>query len=112
MVTQLGEKDTLYDFYQDILTYDGVGERDSKEIYVKKVTRFFDEIPAECTAAELIRAVYEASADPSLSYEQKTYTVVLGYVKKNGGMVLFSGDQSKIKVKLEATDKLIVFANH
>ena len=112
MVTQLGEKDTLYDFYQDILSYDGVGERDSKEIYVKKVTRFFDEIPAECTAAELIRAVYEASADPSLSYEQRTYTVVLGYVKKNGGMVLFSGDQSKIKVKLEATDKLIVFANH
>ena len=112
MVTQLGEKDTLYDFYQDILSYDGVGERDSKEIYVKKVTRFFEEIPAECTAAELIRAVYEASADPSLSYEQRTYTVVLGYVKKNGEMVLFSGDQSKIKVKLEATDKLIVFANH
>ncbi len=112
MVTQLGEKDILFDFYQDILTYDSEGERDSKELYIKKVSRFFDEIPGECTAAELIRAVYAASSDPSLSLDQRTFSVVLGYVRKNGEMLLFGGDQSKIKVKLEASDKLIIFANH
>ena len=112
MVNQLGEKDILFDFYQDILTYDSEGERDSKELYIKKVSRFFDETPAECTAAELIRAVYNATSDPSLSHDQRTFSLVLGYVKKNGKMLLFGGDQSKIHLKLEATDKLIIFANH
>jgi hypothetical protein len=112
MVTQLGEKDSLYDFYQDILTYDSEGERDSKEIYIKKVSRFFAETPKECTVAELIRAVYNESSKPELSADQRTYSIVLGCVKKNGEMRLFSGDQTKEKLKLETTDKLIIFANH
>lgn len=112
MVTQLSEKDSLYDFYLDILTYDSEGERESKEIYIKKVSRFFAETPKECTVAELIRAVYEASANPALPPEQKSCTLLLGYIKKNGEMVLFEGDQTKQKVKLESTDKIIVFANH
>jgi hypothetical protein len=112
MVTQLGEKDSLYDFYQDILTYDSEGERDSKEIYIKKVSRFFAETPKECTVAELIRAVYNESSKSELSADQRTYSIVLGCVKKNGEMRLFSGDQTKQKLKLETTDKLIIFANH
>jgi hypothetical protein len=112
MVTQLGEKDSLYDFYQDILTYDSEGERDSKEIYIKKVSRFFAEMPKECTVAELIRAVYNESSKSELSADQRTYSIVLGCVKKNGEMRLFSGDQTKEKLKLETTDKLIIFANH
>ena len=112
MVTQLSEKDSLFDFYQDILTYDDEGERESKEIYIKKVLRYFDEMPPDCTAAELIRAVYRASSSDELAEEERTETVVLGYVKKNGKMVIFGGDRTKTVVKLENTDKLIMYSNH
>lgn len=112
MVTQLSEKDSLFDFYQDILTYDDEGERESKEIYIKKVLRYFDEMPPDCTAAELIRAVYRASSGDELAEEERTETVVLGYVKKNGKMVIFGGDRTKTVVKLENTDKLIMYSNH
>ena len=113
MVTQLGEKDTLFDFYMDILTYDEEGsDLESKEIYVKKVCRFFDATPAPCTVAELIRSVYEATSDPKLPKSERTYSLVLGYVKQGGEMQLFSGDQNKMELKLESTDKLIIFATH
>lgn len=114
MVTQIGEKEALFDFYTDILTYDTDVEEgyDSKEIYTKKVTRFFESIPGPCTAEQLIRAVYKASIDEKLDPAHRNPTIALGYVKSNGKMVLFEGDQSSIKVNLEAGDKLIVFSNH
>lgn len=114
MITQIGEKEALFDFYNDILTYD-TGETDcyeSKEIYIKKVTRLFNEIPKPCTAAQFIRAVYDASVDPSLPPEKVNPTIVLGYVKPGGKMVLFSDDQTEIKVELDKRDKLILFSNH
>lgn len=114
MLTQLGEKDELFAFYRDILTYDSADavELASKEIYVKAVSRFFEELPAPCTAAELIRAVYEASTSPELPKNERNHTIVLGYISKEGGMTLFSGDQTKTEVALKDTDKLIVFSNH
>ncbi len=114
MITQLGDKDTLYNFYNDILTYDGenAAAYESKEIYVKKVSRYFDEVPAPCTAAELIRAVYDATSGDAVPPEERDHTIVLGYVKKGGGMTLFSGNQSKIPVALTEHDKLIVYSDH
>lgn len=114
MITQLGEKDALFDFYIDILTFDeGQGDGyDSKELYAKKVTRFFNEIPAPTTADQFVRAVYDASVDPTIPENEQCPTVVLGYVKPGGRMVLFSGDQQDIPVELEAGDKLIMFTNH
>lgn len=114
MITQIGEKEALYDFYTDILTYDTAGteEYTSKEIYVKKISRLFTEVPGKCTAEELVRAVYHASVDEALPEAKRTPTIVLGYVKKNGKMVLFHGDRSKIDVELTNKDKLIVFSNH
>ncbi len=114
MITQLGAKDTLYNFYNDILTYDGedASAYESKEIYVKKVSRYFAEIPAPCTAAELIRAVYYGTSGDDIPPEKRNHTIALGYVKKGGEMVLFSGNQSKIKVELTEHDKLIVYSNH
>lgn len=114
MITQIGQKEALFDFYTDILTYDTreTETYESKEIYVKKVSRLFDEIPSKCSAEELIRAVYEASVDPSLPPQMKNPTIVLGYVKPGGKMVLFEGDQSAITVELEERDKLIIFSNH
>ena len=114
MITQLGEKDVLYNFYNDILSYDSEGATtyESKEVYVKKVNQYFDEVPAPCSAAELIRAVYDAAAGESVPVSERNHTLVLGYVKKSGEVVLFSGNQSKIRVELTETDKLIVFSNH
>ena len=114
MITQIGEKEALFDFFTDILTYDedDVGGYTSKEVYIKKVSQLFTAIPGKCTAAELIRAVYQASVDPSIPAENRNPTVVLGYVKPGGRMVLFSGDQATIQVELEERDKLIVFSNH
>lgn len=114
MILQIGEKDALFDFYSDILVYDDgeSGSFDSKEIYAKKVRNFFATLPGECTAEELIRAVYTASCDKSIPPEKRNPTIVLGYVKPSGEMILFNGDQRNIKVKLGAEDKLIVFTNH
>ena len=115
MITQIGEKEALFNFYTDILTYDDMDSTDvysSTEIYTKKVTNYFREIPKPCTADQFIRAVYEESVDDSLPADKKNPAVALGYVKPGGRMVLFEGDQTKIRVELEEKDKLIVFTNH
>ena len=114
MITQIGEKDALFEFYTDILTYDTDDSEGylSQEIYTKKVSSFFDVLPEKCTADQFVRAVYEASVDPSLPPEKQYPTIALGYVKPGGRMILFSGDQAEIPVELEVRDKLVVFTNH
>lgn len=114
MITQIGEKDAIFDFYTDILSYDNESSDsfDSKEIYTKKVSTFFEELPGECSEAELVRAVWFASIDPSLPPEKRYPTLVLGYVKPGGRVTLFGSDQLSQRVKLEEHDKLIVFSNH
>ncbi len=113
MITQIGEKESMFDFYNDILTYDSKDSiiNDSKEIYVKPVNEFFEIMPEQCTAAELIRAVYEASIENNTS-EIEHMSLVLGYVKPGGKMILFTGNQKSIPVNLEAKDKLIIFSDH
>lgn len=113
MITQISEKESMFDFYNDILTYDSEGAviNDSKEIYVKPVNEFFNKTPKECSADELIHAVYAASIEDN-SEDVQHMSVVLGYVKSGGRLVLFSGNQKKIKVSLEPQDKLIIFSDH
>ena len=111
MIAQIGEVDALFDFYADILTYDEDGG-DSKEIYVKKVKDFFNEIPPRCKAGELIRAVFEASVDSSLPQDKIDPAMVLGYIKPDRTFVLFGGDQYETEVELEKEDKIIVFCAH
>lgn len=114
MITQIGEKEAIYDFYNDILTYDVIfGEGyESKEVYIKKVSAYFLETPAPCTAKELIRAVFEASISEEVPKGKRFPTLVLGYVRKDGEMVIFSGNQANIEVALEPTDKIIVYTPH
>ncbi len=115
MIMQIGEKEDLFDFYNDILTYDiedSTNGYESKEIYIKKVGEFFKELPSPTDAEQFIRAVYYASIDDSIPKEKQNPTLPLGYVKAGGEMVIFEGDQSTIRVELEARDKLIVFSNH
>ena len=92
-------------------TYDDE-ETDSKEIYIKKVERYFAEIPGKCTAEQLIRGIVEAATDPSLPDKYINLAACLGYVKKDGTMVIFSGDQADIEVELEKGDKIILLADH
>jgi hypothetical protein len=107
IIMQVGEKDSLFDLYYEILTFDEPGEEaiPSKELYIKKVNEFFNEIPPPCNAAELIRAVYQASPDDNKS-------VVLGYFRADGEMHLFGGKQTDIQVALTGEDQLIIFSNH
>ena len=107
MVTQIGRKQALFEFYSDILTYDSENKSSyvSKELYVKEVKAFFAEKPAPCNARQLIRGVFEASPINNKA-------IVLGYTGPNNSMVLFTGDQETIKVDLTDKDKLIVFSNH
>ena len=113
MITQISESEALFDFYNDILSYDeeGAAEYSSKEVYIKKVKRYFNEIPAKTTADKLVRAIYDASID-----EEKmgvvNPTIALGYVKPGGKIVIFGGDLSQINVRLEEKDKLILFSAH
>ena len=107
MIMQIGEEEALFDFYNDILTYDEADAEElfSKELYVKKVSAFFSMTPEPCTAADLIRAVWHASPDDNKA-------IVLGYFRSDGKMILFEGDQSLIRVALSGDDKVIVFSNH
>lgn len=107
MVTQISKKEALYEFYKDILTYDAedVSEYESEELYIKKVSRFFDEIPGPSTAAELIRAVYDATPENNKA-------LVLGYTAPDSKMVLFTGKQENIPVELTEENKLIIYSNH
>ena len=109
MVTQIGRKQALFEFYSDILTYDDAESATyrSKELYIKDVEPFFEQgcIPGPCTAAQLIRAIYDASPE-----ENKV--ILLGYARLDGEMVLFTGDQNDIQLTLTDKDKLIVFCNH
>lgn len=114
MITQIGEKETVYNFYSDILTFDAEDsqEYESKEVYIKKVSAFFNEIPPKCTADRLIRGVYEASVLSTLPRDKHNPTLLLGYVKANGEMVIFSSDQSQYVVELKPEDKIIVYSTH
>lgn len=111
MIVQIGEVDALFDFYVDILTYDDQ-ETDSNEIYIKTAGEYFTELPGKTTAEQLIRAVFEATSDPSLPEEQRNMTALLGYINREGQRILFSGDQSAIEVELDPMDKMILFADH
>ncbi|MCR5322667.1 MAG: hypothetical protein K6E85_05310 [Lachnospiraceae bacterium] len=156
MITQIGQKEAIYDFYHDILTYDSydknraeepdrIRERngislneagtfteenaeisgddgnagsvagtsfDSKEIYAKKVGDFFDEVPAEMTEGDFVRAVWKASIDDSIPQNEQHPTVVIGYVKHGGIVKLFGSDRDTTILSLEKNDKIIVFTNH
>lgn len=114
MITQIGEKEALFEFYMDMLTYDtDVSDGyNSKEVYAKKVSTFFDETPKPCKVDEFIRAVYNASVSEELPEDRRFPTVVLGYVKPGGETVLFAGDQAETEVNLTKNDKIVVYSNH
>ena len=110
MLGQIGEKDALFEFFNDILSYDD-SDTDiytSKELYIKLAGEFYRKMPEPCTAAELIRATYTASRATG----SNNITLLLGYITEEDEMVIFAGDQREIEVSLHEKDKLILFSNH
>ena len=110
MITQIGSKEALFEFYSDILSYDkeDSDEYVSKELYIKRVGDYFKTIPEPCTAGELIRSVCLGME----ALDPEGIAIVLGYITKDERMVIFSGDQFRIPVSLDKDDKLILFGNH
>ncbi len=104
IITQIGEKESIYEFYQDLLHYSP--QALCRKPQLKKAASFFREIPAPCTAYDLVRAVFDAS-----SSDRRCPALVLGYVKPDGETVVFSGDLTEIKVSLAAEDKIIVYTD-
>lgn len=113
MITQISEFEALFNFYNDILSYDEAGAQSytSKEVYVKKVSRYFETLPAATNAAQFVRAVYEASLDETAAGFVNP-TIALGYIKPGGKLVLFGGDLNQVPVNLEPRDKVILFSAH
>ena len=108
MIGQISAKDAIYYFYEDILTYDDANNIDfsSNELYIKTVGEFLKTWPEECTASQLIRAVYDRTPENNKS-------IVLGYVPRDTEkVVLFYGHQEDYIVRLTPKDKLVIFSNH
>lgn len=115
MITQIGEKEELFNFYNDILTYDedgGDSGFESKEVYIKKVRRYLTSVPPKMTVGDFVRAVYNASVDERLPKEKRYPAIVIGYVKPGGRMVLFGGNQENTYIDIDINDKLILFSAH
>ena len=112
IITQMGEKESIYDFYKDLLRYSSDGpDGQSRKPQLKKVSSFFREIPPACTAYDLVRAVFEASVSSVDATEKPCPALILGYIKANGETIIFSGDLSEINVSLDAEDRMIVYTD-
>ena len=112
MVTQIGEKIELFEFYNDILKYDEKTEEsylsdsfESREIYIRRVTDYLEDIPPKCSEYDLVHAIYDASP-----VDNKT--VLLGVVKDGGKIELFERNQSSSFVELQPKDKLVLYSKH
>ncbi len=107
MITQVGEKKALYNFFSDILTYDrDISEGyTSKEIYVRNVTDIFKELPPKMSAYQLLCSVAN-------SPDNVRHSLILGYIRGKQDLHLFNGNLSEIEVELQPKDKLILFSAH
>ncbi len=112
IITQIGKKEAIYDFYKDLLSYSTEKPNgQNKKPQIKKVSSFFKETPPPCTAYDLVRAVFEASVSSAEAQGKQYPMLILGYIKANGETIIFSGDLSEINVSLEAEDKVIVYTD-
>jgi len=112
MITQIGGKRAIYEFYKDILRYDGLddatdGVFTSREIYIKPVSKFFEkgQYPGLCAARDLIKSIYDASPNDNKC-------ILIGYVRLDGSLILFTGEEANRTVQLTEGDRLVVFARH
>ncbi len=107
LITQIGNNESLYEFYMDILHYDDlvdINGNKSKEIYIKRVDSFFDVIPDSCNVYQLIKAVYDSTP-------KENKVILIGYIRNNREVNIFTNSYEK-EIKLRADDKLIIFSKN
>lgn len=110
MIVQLGDKEEIYSFYRDILTYDESGAEDgefeSKELYVKVAERFLANdtvFPFYTTPAELVQQIFDKSPENNKS-------ILIG-MSHHGNNKMFLDDIYE-EIKIAEDDKLILFSPH
>ncbi|MBE7087177.1 MAG: hypothetical protein E7369_02630 [Clostridiales bacterium] len=106
IMMQLSDKDAMYNFYKEILTYNNNG-KEGKEIYVKKCKEYFTSIPQEMPVRDFIYSLYKSTNDAFGDGE-----VALGYIDENSNLTFFDGDLTKKNILLNDKCKLIVFSDH
>lgn len=110
MLVQVGEKESIYEFYKDILTYDtdvGSDKYESKELYIKNAEAFFGEdvqFPIKAEIRDFVTSVYYASPEDNKS-------IVLGIVNDNMSNILFTESKNNT-VEINRNNKLILFSPH
>ena len=56
--------------------------------------------------------MFFTSISKSIPEDKRYTTIALEYIKPDRKIILFGEDQSKIKIKLNENDKLIVYSVH
>ncbi len=106
IIMQIADKEALFDFYKDILTFDTDGV-EGKELYIKDCATYFNEIPSNMNARDFIYSLYKETYDKLGKGE-----VAIGYVDKDENIILFSGNLDEQIVALDKDGKLIVLSDH
>ncbi len=106
IIMQIADKEALFDFYKDILTFDTNGE-EGKEIYIKNCSTYFEEIPTKMNARDFIYSLYSATLAKFGEGE-----VAIGVVDENQNINLFSDNLDEQIVSLNENSKLIILSNH
>ncbi len=106
IIMQIADKEALFDFYKDILTFDNDGV-EGKEIYIKDCATYFKSIPKRMNARDFIYSIYKANYDQFGKGE-----VVIGFVDKNENINLFNGNLDEQTVLLDSDCKLIILSDH
>ena len=106
IIMQIADKEALFDFYKDILTFDTDGQQ-GKEIYIKDCLTYFESVPESMNARDFIYSLYKATLE-NLGVGE----VAIGYVDENDNIILFSGNLTEQNVTLNSACKLIILSDH
>lgn len=106
IIMQIADKEALFDFYKDILTFDVDGE-EGKELYIKNCATYFNSIPNTMNARDFIYSLYKATLDKFGKGE-----VAIGYIDKDENILLFNGNLDEQTVSLDKGCKLIILSDH
>lgn len=106
IIMQIADKEALFDFYKDILTFDTDGQQ-GKEIYIKDCLTYFESVPESMNARDFIYSLYKATLE-----DLGVGEVAIGYVDENDNIILFSGDLTEQNVTLNSACKLIILSDH
>lgn len=106
IIMQIADKEALFDFYKDILTFDTDGQV-GKEIYIKDCSTYFETIPEKMNARDFIYSLYKATFE-----DLGVGEVAIGYVDENDNIILFSGNLDEQMISLNDACKLIILSDH